>query len=183
MMRALIVGTSGSSSPAMMSVGWRSAKPGQTRPARTWRRAAGSNRRGSRSGRGAASAQRARARVETRRRRHPRRRAAHAAVLVSTRRAHPQQRRRLSGNHQRARRRSGEHEPSTARRMLERKLLRDRAAPRHAEHIGFGMSEVIEKACSEARDARTGDTGNGGVGEPPTPGRRKSRPSGASVRR
>ena len=57
-------------------------------------------------------------------------------------------------HHQRARRRGGQHQPAAARTVLEGELLRDRAAPRHAEHVGLVVSEVIEQPGGEARDAR-----------------------------
>jgi hypothetical protein len=53
--------------------------------------------------------------------------------------------------------------------MLERELLRDRSTPRDAQHVRLVEAKMIEQRGREARDAR-GPIGDGGVGDPPTPG-------------
>ena len=42
-------------------------------------------------------------------------------------------------------RRRSEHEPPDALRIVERQLLGDCIAERHAEHVGFGDAEDVEQ--------------------------------------
>ncbi len=52
----------------------------------------------------------------------------------------------MAGHTAEADRRRGEHEPPDALRVVERQLLGDCTAERHAEHVGFGDAEDVEQA-------------------------------------
>ncbi len=74
-------------------------------------------------------------------------------IDVAARRGHLEQHAGIAGDHERTRRRRREHETAAARRMVERELLRDRATPRHAEHVGNVVAEMVEQIDGETGDA------------------------------
>ena len=104
------------------------------------------------------------------------RRSAAASIIL-------QQHRRAARDHQRARCRRREDQPAAARAMLERELLRDRAAPRHAEHVGLRVAEMIEQRSGESRDARWADRATAASAIRPRPGTSKMTIGRASAAR
>ena len=75
-------------------------------------------------------------------------------VLVAPWRCHLEQHRKLAGHHQVARRCGREHEPPATLALLERKLLRERAAPRDAQHVHLLVSQLIEQPGAQPRQRR-----------------------------
>ena len=65
-------------------------------------------------------------------------------IDVAARVRHLGQRRRIAGHHQHARRGRGQHEPAGALGMLEREMLRHRAAPGHAHDVAQLDTELVE---------------------------------------
>jgi hypothetical protein len=55
----------------------------------------------------------------------------------------------------------GKDQPPAARALLERELLRQRAAPGHAQHVDFLVSELVEQPRGQPRQGG-GTVGQGG---------------------
>jgi hypothetical protein len=91
-------------------------------------------------------------------------------ISITPRRCHFRKHAELSGNHQVPGRSCCKHKPAAARRMLKRELLRERTAPRDAEHVGLRMTELVEQArgrlrqhprpVRQSRRGRAADAGN-----------------------
>ena len=81
-------------------------------------------------------------------------------IHVAARRGHPEQHRRAAGHHERAGGSRREDKLAPAHRVAQRELLRDRATPRHAEHVDPADADMVEQTFRNPGNAR------GAVGRP-----------------
>ena len=75
-------------------------------------------------------------------------------ILVAPRRRHLEQHSKLAWHHQVAGRGGRQHEPPAARALLKRELLRQRAAPGHAQDVNLLVSQLIQQPGAQPRQRR-----------------------------
>ena len=75
-------------------------------------------------------------------------------IPVASRRRHLEQHSKLAWHHQVAGRGGRQHEPPAARALLKRELLRQRAAPGHAQDVNLLVSQLIQQPGAQPRQRR-----------------------------